>query len=384
MTCPWKSVVLRGIVVCLGMLCCGPTVGWGQDPGEKLVEDARKTLRDAENARNRADLKKRQELEVQVFDLELELQQDQLNLESKRKKRDELNQVRQKLALPKPQGELQPPVFGGDLGPGAPVGAAGMGPVAAGAALENAFVDRKVHVLLYGNINDPKDAQGRNIGEGVVANLRFLQGLFQHQLGSRAVIVSRTQFNSLTIQRDIANLAVAAPDAVVVYISTHGAFLPNGDQILSQSGTADGDIRRSVVMDGLRKKTNASSQLRVLISDSCAVYTGSPPVWPRIEAEPYPTQVLFRLLLTTTGEISVNAAIPGKSAYYYPSRTDDGGGFFTRAFVYTSVYGQVPATLTGKEADWLPFLREVSARARLSPGQPPACSFDRTGRPSAL
>ncbi len=384
MTCPWKSDVLRGIIVCLGMLCWGPTVGWGQDPGEKLVEEARKTLRDAENNRNRAELRKRQELDLQVFDLELELQQHQLNLEGIRKKRDELNQVRQKLAIPKPQGEPQPPGFGGEVGPGVPAGAGEMGPVAAGPALENAFVDRKVHVLLYGNINDPKNAQGQNIGEGVVANLRFLQGLFQHQLGSRASIVSRTQFNSLSIQRDIANLSVAAPDAVVVYISTHGAFLPNGDQILSQSGTADGDIRRSVVMDGLRKKTSAGNQLRVLISDSCAVYTGSPPVWPRIEAEPYPTQVLFRLLLTTTGEISVNAAIPGKSAYYYPSRTDDGGGFFTRAFVYTSVYGQVPATLTGKEADWLPFLREVSSRARLSAGQPPACSFDRLGRPSSL
>ena len=180
------------------------------------------------------------------------------------------------------------------------------------------------------------------------------------------------------------NLSVASSDAVVVYISTHGALTPNGEHIMSQSGTTDGDIRRSQILEGLRQQTPGSSQLRVLISDSCAVYTGSPPVWPRVEAEPIPSQILFRLLLTTTGEVSVNAAAPGKSAYYYPLRADEGGGFFTRAFVYTSVYGQLPPVLTGTETDWLPFLREVSARARLGSGQPPACYFQRNGRPVAL
>ena len=379
---PW----LQRILLCLGIMGFCSLVVWGQTAPSKAVLDAREKrlkaeidAKKAEIEERRAALNDRHQLELEVLSAEEQLITEQLNLNEKRKQKEELERRRDGLVSPqpKPNGELPVPEFGGVVGGAANAVPAGMGPVAAGTNLENAFVDRKVHVLLYGNINDPKDANGRNIGEGVIANLRFLQGLFQHQLGSRAAIQMQTQFNSLSIQRDIANLSVAAPDAVVVYISTHGAFLPNGDQILSQSGTADGDIRRSVVMDGLRKKTTTNNQLRVLISDSCAVYTGSPPVWPRIEAEPYPTQVLFRLLLTTTGEISVNA-------YYYPTRNDDGGGFFTRAFVYTSLYGQIPATLTGTETDWLPFLREVSKRAQLSPGQPPACYFSRNGRPASL
>ncbi len=379
MTSQWLSVLLRGVVVCLGMVSCLPSVGWAEDENEQAIEAARKTIRDSQNAKTRADLERRHKLELEMHDLKVQLQNDQIRLEDLRKKREALGPPEQPKPKEKAADNEEMPDFGGSEEP-AKIAAVG---APSAQNLENAFVDRTVHVLLYGNTSDPL-INGNRIGDGVAANQRFLTSLFQHQLGSRGRITPKTQFNVATIEQDIVNLSVKASDAVVVYISTHGAFLANGDHVMSRSGTADQDIRRSVVMERLRSKTSRNTQLRVLISDSCAVFSGSPPVWSKVEGEPYASQVLFRLLMTTTGEVSVNAAAPGKAAYYWNTIGDTGGGFFTRAFVYQSVYGRIPDKLSGTDRDWLTFFKGVSILAESTKSDkkhPPACYFQINGTP---
>jgi hypothetical protein len=256
---------------------------------------------------------------------------------------------------------------------------------AAATELEGAYLDRKLHILLYSNVND---GQPQGIGLGAERNQSMLKSLFEFQFrGFTKQITSRTDFSSEMINRDLAGLKVAKTDAVLVYISTHGAFV-NGEHQMSASGSNVVSIRRPNLIASMRAKAGGDDNLRVLITDSCGSILGTPP---RSGGEEAPDQVsheLFRLMMTTAGEVNVNAAIPGRFAFYTSELTPRGGGLFTKAFVFTSVYGAPSETKTGTASDWLPFFREVSAMSQNStvtaPLQPPACWFDRNGNPKSL
>jgi hypothetical protein len=259
-------------------------------------------------------------------------------------------------------------------------------PVAAASTEEfdGAYLDRKVHVLLYANT---EDGQSRGIGPGAKRNQAMLESLFRFQFrGVLKKLVARDEFTSDTIRRDIAGLSVAKTDAVLVYISTHGAFV-DGEHQMSASGSTMVSIRRPVLVESLRSKAGQRDNLHVLITDSCGSILGRPPRAPGQEAPDQPSHELFRLMMTTAGEVNVNAAIPGRVALYFTETTARGGGLFTKAFVFTSVYGSRSRS-TGTADDWIPFLKDVSelsqSASSTAPFQPPACWFDRNGTPKSL
>jgi len=124
-------------------------------------------------------------------------------------------------------------------------------------------------------------------------------------------------------------------------------------------------------MDAL-KTLNPQPRLTILITDSCG--TQLPPAQAAIApaAAAPPTDLLFYLLFQSRGTIDMNSAAPGKEAFYWPVNSPKGGGFLTRAFWNTSVYG--------KGASWLDFFNQVDQTARRT-GNPPACLFNSAGPP---
>jgi len=387
---PW----LQRIVLCLGIMGFCSLVVWGQTSPSKAVEEARKKrlqaeidAKKAEIEERRAALNDRHELELQVLSAEEQLITEQLNLNEKRKQKEELERRRDGLVSPKrndnpynaPQLQLQP---GGvpQITPYLPEGIKAT--AASPNQLEGAFLDRKVHVLIYANTADGA------IGNGCEANRRYLTSLLQHQLKTRFVSAAITpQFSARSILNDIDRLNVSPADAVFVHISTHGAFF-NGEHMLSDFGSAQvGNgvgTQRRMIMEHLKTKTAGADNLRVLITDSCATILGQRPFIPGEEAPERETHELFRLLMTTTGEVSVNAAGPDTQALYFSVLPPQGGGIFTRAFLLASVYGGSGRTATGTAQDWLPFFTEVSrySQSTRTAGQqqPPACWFSNDGK----
>ena len=382
------SVWLRRIVVCLGISCCCLAASWAQDPKLEAVEAARLKRLEAEIAEKRAKLEALHQLELDELKLEEDLRKDEFKLEDKRKRWEEVGRTRQTLFGDAPRTRRETTDDGQDavIRSFLPTGSAEAAvPAAASSQFDNAFLDRKIHVLLYANTND-KPAGG--IGAGAEANRQFLRGLFNQQFKSRAVIVADSmRFDANSIRRDIDGLNLGPTDAVFVHISTHGGFL-NGEHTLSPAGSDRIDpgigIPRGTLMASLRNKTKAASHLRVLITDSCATIMGTRPVIRREESEDRTTQELFRLLMTTTGEVSVNAAAPDTAALYFPELSMSGGGVFTRALLVASVYGGSNRSSTGTSQDWYNFFVEVSRISQNTRAgfqkQPPAYWFSADGR----
>lgn len=240
---------------------------------------------------------------------------------------------------------------------------------------------RRIHTLLYTNANDGQPGGG--IGPGAQANRKFLNTVLDVECaGQRVAAVDRFDrtFNRNQVLADIARLDVQPTDAVFCYISTHGAFFQdrNGqlDFQMSTFGTNVVSLRRREVMDAIRMK---KPQLTILISDSCGSIIRAGMGAPAVGlATPVQTHPLYHLLFGTTGEISINAAMPGPEAVYLVSSGPDGGGMFTRAFCQKAVFGKV--------GDWKTFFNEVAAEsvrsgANISPRQPPPCLFNANGDP---
>ena len=383
------SVILRGLTVWLGLSCCWETASWAQDPKLRAVEEARLKRIEAEIAEKRAKLEALHEFELEELKFEAELRQEEFKLEDKRKRWEEVGRTRQSLQGESPRGRREEDTDNQDekIQSMLPKKASPskLAVEAGSEQFANAFVDRKIHVLLYANTND-KPAGG--IGAGAEANRRFLRALFEQQFKSRAVIAADSnRFDSNSIRRDIENLKLGSSDAVFVHISTHGGFL-GVEHTLSPSGSDRIDpgvgIPRSTLMSSLRNKTNSASHLRVLITDSCAIIMGTRPVISRQESEDRTTQELFRLLMTTTGEVSVNAAAPDFAALYFPENSVSGGGIFTRAFLVASIYGGSNRSFTGTADDWYRFFTEVSAISQNTRAgfqkQPPAYWFSANGK----
>jgi hypothetical protein len=414
LTSQWVSVLLRSVVVCLGMACYVPGTAWAQDHSGKAVEEARQKRLEAEIAERKAELEERHRLELQQLTIEAELLHDELKLQEKQKYLERVRNSSLKDASPSLRksmldgiGRKTPPQTRPTQGLSNKTGlpsATDVGEdtpeessqeeetdqgveedktlVASGPAeeLENAYLDRKIHVLLYANVND-KAVGG--IGLGAKQNQKFLKSLFESQFQGRLrPVITNEAFRADSFARDLARLNVGPSDAVFIYISTHGGFGTDGEHYLSASGSAEISIRRKDIVSQLRKKCDKPDHLRVLITDSCGSFIGTAPRIGR-ETKPSPTQELFRLMMTTQGEVNVNAAVPGTQALYFSESSNAGGGLFTKAFVYLSVYGSKTRNSTGKASDWIPFLRQVSTFSQnstpFSPRQPAACWFEPTG-----
>ncbi len=420
------SVWLRRIVVCTGFLFCWAAVAWAQDSGSKAVEEARQKRMRAEIEEKRAILLSRHELERKELDLEEELLQEERNLEDKQKILDKMRESisdieQQTTRKARPAVNRRPRVSPSsrtarsrvasdiDMLPSSDEGAEirtddwpdddtqasrddstlrtsdisddDTTLVASAPAvdrLENAYLDRKIHVLLYANVND-KPVGG--IGPGARQNQKFLETLFESQFPGRLKrLIKNESFTRDSFASDLAKLEVGETDAVFIYVSTHGGFADNGEHYMSASGSDQISIRRNNIVSALKNKCNNPDNLRVLITDSCGSFIGRAPRF-GIEAAVTPTHELFRLMMTTRGEVNVNAAAPRTEALYYSQMGNSGGGIFTKAFVYLSIYGSLQSKSTGKASDWLPFFQQVSNLSQDSTArQPPACWFEPSGR----
>lgn len=233
-----------------------------------------------------------------------------------------------------------------------------------------------VHTLLFSNTNDNLGPQ--SIGPGVRANRDFLNSLLDIQCGSRRINEADLHDGTFTLanaRQAIQNMQVAPNDVVFCYISTHGAFdnSPQPEDYLAPCGNNYAEIRRRDIMDAIRA---TKPRLIVLISDSCGTLLNIHSAAPLSAAPPPPvTNALFTLLFYTRGEISINAAVPGREAYYLASPYPGGGGYFTRGFVTAAFYSP------GKT--WQEFFTYVSNQSQKpSAGlQPPPCLFNGSGFP---
>jgi hypothetical protein len=425
---------LQRLVLCLGFVGLVPTGSSAQPPISKEVEDARRKRVEAEHAEEKAILNERHRLELSDLELDKQIREEELKLEEKRKQRDEnlrsrdpgtaTSNSRSRKYRTGSAATRPTPVLKDDREVGLPPveddrkvsrpsrgsRSEGMHPgvhaetddedtealdadeedddstlVASGSTsqLSNAFLNRRVHVLLYANTNDMPSG---GIGPGAKQNQVFLKSLFDSQFKgvlNQSVIMKET-FDRTTLARDISQLKVGPTDAVFVYISTHGGFADNREHYLSKSGTNDASIRRNEIVAALRKKCGGKTNLRVLITDSCGSFIGKAPRI-GIESKLDETYQLFRLMMTTVGEVNVNAAIPNTQALYFSQRSMSGGGIFTRSFVYMSVYGSLSENPTGKSQDWIPFFKQVSNFSQKSnSSQPAACWFDINGQTKRL
>jgi hypothetical protein len=311
----------------------------------KAMTEARRVLASAE-----ASL--RQYEEQQFLQLKAEERQElEAISDSVSELRRDVNRINESLQL------LNPGTGNGGAVGGA-VGGAGLDP-------SGAIPNRRIHLLIFGTGNDALGDDG--IVQGSIANVQFVKELFSKCCRERLRISPANSFlfDQAIIVKSIGALDVKPEDAVVCYISTHGAFV-NGFHRMSPTGSRNASMDRAEIFRALQSK---KAGLTVLVTDACGTAFGRAPSGQGEAAPRPPTWPLWHLLFKTRGEVNVNAAHFGREALFriqpLGSDTRSHGGIFTREFVTYAVFGATPsaADITAGAAAWDAFFTGVGDNA---------------------
>ena len=218
---------------------------------------------------------------------------------------------------------------------------------------------KHVHALLIGH-----DRDGR-IGEGVKANLRFIKALIDHQSKGKVTFYEATgrDFSRAGIANRIAEISAGPDETIFCYVACHGATARDGSHTFQLGRDS---IKRTDLLAALRDKNCRQS---ILISDSCSVEMNVTTVPLTVErAVERPTHLLSLLLFRHQGVVDINGSSPpetglgprgdGEFGWYIPQDSPQGGGIFTRAFVYASLYAD------GKS--WQSLFTDASTRTRIN------------------